>query len=168
MEHLADHDGLTGLLNRRRFEAELAQSLARVQRYGEEATLLLIDLDGFKHVNDAFGHAVGDKLLVHISSLLKERLRETDVVGRLGGDEFAILLPHVSPRHADEVAADLTAQIRSRPMTHRDERIACSASIGVAVLDESVASTEDLLVAADLGMYRAKAASRGEVSADPG
>jgi diguanylate cyclase (GGDEF)-like protein/PAS domain S-box-containing protein len=166
MEFLADHDDLTGLLNRRRFEAELSQNVARAQRYGETAALLLVDLDRFKHVNDTLGHSVGDRLLKHAAGLLKERLRETDVIGRLGGDEFAILLPHVSAQQAREVAEDLGDVIRSRPMTHESAPVECSASIGVSAFDDSVGSGEDLLIAADLAMYRAKDGGRGRAFAD--
>jgi diguanylate cyclase (GGDEF)-like protein/PAS domain S-box-containing protein len=156
MEYLANHDGLTGVLNRRRFEADLTQAIARARRYGEAAALLLIDLDRFKRVNDTLGHSVGDKLLKHVAGLLKERLRDTDVVGRLGGDEFAILLPHVNASQAREVACDIADAIRGRLMSHEGTPVECSASIGVSAVDADIRSSEDLLIAADLAMYRAK------------
>ena len=93
LRHLADHDALTGLLNRRGIDRALAQHVARGRRYGAEGALLVLDLDGFKAVNDTLGHAAGDELIVTCASALRNRLRETDILGRLGGDEFAVLLP---------------------------------------------------------------------------
>ncbi|MBC8339445.1 MAG: GGDEF domain-containing protein [Rhodospirillales bacterium] len=91
-EQLAVTDELTGLLNRRGFEAEITRTMAGARRYQEKGVLLYIDLDGFKPVNDTHGHAAGDAVLRHVAKLLKDNVRETDFVGRLGGDEFAVLL----------------------------------------------------------------------------
>ena len=93
LRHLADHDQLTGLFNRRRFDEELKRELARSRRYDARGAMLSIDIDNFKAINDAAGHAAGDVVLVEVSSTLKRRFRQTDVVARLGGDEFAVLLP---------------------------------------------------------------------------
>ena len=91
---MADHDPLTGLLNRRSLERELASHVARVKRIGATGAVLMIDLDNFKYYNDTQGHSAGDDLIVRIGQALQTRLRETDVLVRLGGDEFAVLLPN--------------------------------------------------------------------------
>src|SRR5262249_36019941 len=92
LRHLADHDPLTGLLNRRSFEREVERPLAHCRRYGANGALIVLDLDHFKYVNDSYGHSAGDELIVAVADALRMRLRETDVVARLGGDEFAALL----------------------------------------------------------------------------
>jgi PAS domain S-box-containing protein len=93
LQYLADHDPLTGLFNRRRFEQELARHLSYDARYGSGGAVLALDLDNFKYVNDSFGHKAGDEVITRVARTVSERLRETDTLARLGGDEFAILLP---------------------------------------------------------------------------
>ncbi len=93
LRHLADHDPLTGLLNRRSLERELTSHVARVKRFGVTGAVLMIDLDNFKYYNDTQGHSAGDALIVRIGQVLQTRLRETDLLVRLGGDGFAVLLP---------------------------------------------------------------------------
>jgi len=157
LRHLADHDALTGLPNRRRFEQELARHLAHVRRYGPEGAVLILDLDGFKPVNDTFGHAAGDRLLARVGRVLRERLRATDVVARLGGDEFAILLPRVDRDGATAVARSLVQTVRAEALT-ADAR-GVTISVGVIAFDERApAVPEGVLAAADIAMYDAKAA----------
>ena len=158
LRHLADHDALTGLPNRRRFEEELARHLAHVRRYGPEGAVLVLDLDCFKPVNDTFGHAAGDRLLVRVASVLRQRLRATDVVARLGGDEFAVLLPRVDRAGAAAVASSLVETVRAEAPTA--DASAVTASVGALAFDaETLASAPaSVLAAADLAMYDAKAA----------
>ncbi len=104
LEFMADHDPLTGLLNRRSFERELEGHAARVQRYGASGAVLMLDLDHFKYFNDTQGHGAGDKLIIRIAQGLLSRLRDSDVLARLGGDEFAVLLPHEDEQSAHAVA----------------------------------------------------------------
>src|SRR5918992_2321435 len=111
LRHLADHDDLTGLINRRRFQEELQRHLAEGRRYGLMGALLVLDLDGFKEVNDTHGHSAGDRVLCAVADALRSRLRESDIVARLGGDEFAVLLPRETPAEAERVCEALERAI---------------------------------------------------------
>ncbi len=112
LQYLADHDALTGMLNRRRFEQELGRELARSSRYGTGGAVLAIDLDHFKYVNDSLGHSVGDELITRVGSIFRDRLRATDVIARLGGDEFAVILPGADEPEAVLVAESLLSSLR--------------------------------------------------------
>ncbi|HEX5925674.1 MAG TPA: EAL domain-containing protein [Baekduia sp.] len=163
LRHLADHDPLTGLLNRRGFERALEAHIARTRRYGAAGALLVVDLDGFKDVNDALGHHVGDQLIIACASALRERLRETDVLGRLGGDEFAVLLPVESAADAAVVAGALVETVRQRARGFGGREAGnVTASIGVAVVDAATVNGGELMVGADLAMYEAKEAGRNQ------
>jgi diguanylate cyclase (GGDEF)-like protein len=157
LRHMANHDPLTGLLNRRSFERALSNQLAHVRRYGTSSALLFIDLDDFKYVNDSLGHAEGDKLIVRVAETLTAELRDTDVLARLGGDEFAVLLPHAEPAHARVVADKLLRQIAGLQVSMNGHGAASlTASAGIAILDHEFPTADDVLVAADLAMYDAK------------
>ncbi len=114
LQHMADHDPLTGLLNRRSFERELNQHITQVQRYGPEGAALVLDIDRFKHINDTLGHNVGDELIVKVAQTLRTRLRDSDVLARLGGDEFAILLPRGGDAEATRVAEAVLGAVRAQ------------------------------------------------------
>ena len=114
LQHMADHDPLTGLLNRRSFERELNQHIVQVQRYGPEGAALVLDIDRFKHINDTLGHNVGDELIVKVAQTLRTRLRDSDVLARLGGDEFAILLPRGGAAEAARVADAVLGAVRAQ------------------------------------------------------
>ena len=143
--HLADHDPLTDLLSRRGFHAELWRQLAKAKRYGVRGSLLFLDLDDFKRVNDTLGHAAGDQVLSSVAALLRARLRDTDLLARLGGDEFAILLPHTSDGQARAVAEQLLAAIRGQTIVIEGRPVAVSASIGIALFPDHGRSVEELL-----------------------
>jgi diguanylate cyclase (GGDEF)-like protein/PAS domain S-box-containing protein len=161
LRHLADHDPLTGLLNRRRFEQELDRQVRHVARYGPGGALIVLDLDHFKYVNDALGHHAGDELILSVAATLRGRLRESDILARLGGDEFAVLLPNVDERGAHYVAAELVRAIRDEAAVgSAKRRRRVTASVGVAPLRANGATGEELLIAADLAMYEAKEAGR--------
>ncbi len=163
LQHMADHDSLTGLLNRRAYERRLEEHLLRGERYGHEGAVLVIDLDDFKEVNDTLGHNAGDALIARVARALQERLRESDVLARLGGDEFAILMPAGGRLEAERLARTLLEAVRreraargpggrARPIT---------ASIGIAPLASAIGlSAEEALINADLAMYDAKEAGR--------
>jgi diguanylate cyclase (GGDEF)-like protein/PAS domain S-box-containing protein len=163
LQYMADHDPLTGLLNRRAYERILADHLAQGERYGHEGAVLMLDLDEFKPVNDTLGHSAGDDLIVRVGRALAERLRGTDTVARLGGDEFAILLPKGAREDAEHVAAALLEAIRTERSVRGPKGLArpISASIGVAPLTGAQGITaEEALINADLAMYDAKEAGR--------
>jgi diguanylate cyclase (GGDEF)-like protein/PAS domain S-box-containing protein len=161
LEHLADHDPLTGLYNRRRFGRELSRQMAYARRYGGCGAVLMIDLDDLKQVNDRFGHAVGDELISGAAGLLRGRLRSTDVLARMGGDEFAVLVPNATLPEAELLAEELNAVLREESSLSVGNPAAVSASIGVAVFDDRAELTgHDVLVSADHAMYAAKEAGR--------
>jgi diguanylate cyclase (GGDEF)-like protein/PAS domain S-box-containing protein len=161
LRHLADHDPLTGLLNRRGLEAELDAHVARVNRYGARGALLVLDLDHFKTVNDTLGHNAGDELIISVAGLLARRLRESDTIARLGGDEFAVLLPQAGESDARAVADAIVADVRENAVLlggQQPRRV--TASVGVTLFRQGLAGAEDALVDADLAMYDAKEAGR--------
>jgi diguanylate cyclase (GGDEF)-like protein/PAS domain S-box-containing protein len=162
LQYLADHDPLTGLFNRRRFESELARQVAFNTRYGPTGAVLVVDLDHFKYVNDTLGHAIGDEMIARVGTLLSERLRETDVVARLGGDEFAVLLPSADEEQARLVGEDIVKGVRTLTVQLSKERsLRLTACVGIAMfgLDYEI-SPEAVLVNADIAMYEAKEAGR--------
>ena len=166
LRHLADHDPLTGLLNRRSFERELERHVAlrralRAQGRGARARPRPL-----QDVNDTLGHEAGDELIVRVAHALRSRLRDTDVLARLGGDEFAVLLPEATPEEADAVAAALLEAVRTLAVPTATGRTrTVTASVGVALFDSAERLTgEDVLVNADLAMYDAKEAGRDQLA----
>jgi diguanylate cyclase (GGDEF)-like protein/PAS domain S-box-containing protein len=163
LRHQANHDMLTGLTNRRAFAAELSRHMARERRYGGESSLLMIDLDGFKEINDTLGHAAGDLVLQAVAYRISERMRDTDLVARLGGDEFAALLPSTPRAGAEVLAIDVVQTVRELQVDIGDGRLAgVTASVGVASTSElpDEADEDTLLAVADAAMYEAKRTGR--------
>lgn len=158
LEYFVDHDFLTGLFNRRHFEQELTKETDRVARYGAPGAVLVIDLDNFKDVNDSFGHKAGDDLLKGVAGLLRERLRQTDVVARVGGDEFAVLLPQTDADQAQRMADELVKALGRQMAVLAGHAIHITASIGVTMFDGL--TDIEMLAYADLAMYEAKEAGR--------
>jgi diguanylate cyclase (GGDEF)-like protein len=150
---LADHDGLTGLLNRRRFEEELQREAAAATRYGRRAAVVVLDLDDFKTVNDRYGHVVGDAVLRRVADVLRGRLRASDRAGRLGGDEFAVILEGADEATAVRVAAELADDLAAAHLGDAPD-VRATASVGAAAItgDDGIAA----LHAADQAMYAAK------------
>ncbi|MGD0475115.1 MAG: EAL domain-containing protein [Candidatus Velthaea sp.] len=164
LRHLADHDTLTGLLNRRGFEHALTRHLAEVQRYRRHSALLMIDLDHFKYVNDTLGHAAGDELLRKVSKSCGQRCRSSDVLARLGGDEFAVILLEADAITAQSVANDLCGAICEEARLGDALNLQVTASIGILPLDAATQLTaEQAMVAVDIAMYQAKDAGRDRV-----
>ncbi len=167
ISHQAHFDSLTNLPNRRLLLSTLRQEMAKAERHRRYGAVLFVDLDRFKSINDALGHAIGDDLLVKIAQRLAARLREEDTVGRLGGDEFVILLPEVGdePESAGSHATRIADEIRSlfeKPFMIQGHDIHLTISIGIALFPGEV-SAADLLKYADVAMYQAKNAGRNSV-----
>jgi diguanylate cyclase (GGDEF)-like protein/PAS domain S-box-containing protein len=158
LEHLVDHDFLTALFNRRRFEEALTQEIKSAARYGGGGAVLLLDLDHFKDVNDRFGHKAGDDLLKTVAAALRARIRDTDVLARLGGDEFGIILPQVDAGQAEVVAEGIVKALRRQTAMLAEHQIPVTASVGVALFDGL--TNIEILAAADLAMYEAKESGR--------
>lgn len=160
-------DPLTGLANRRAFDRSWKVELARAKRFGLPLSLLMIDIDHFKGINDSYGHAVGDKVLIRVGQLICNGLRLSDVAARYGGEEFAVIAPHTAPNMAAIVADRVRAAV---------ERDACQAlgqhgsernvtvSIGIAGSDDLALSTEGMFEHADTALYEAKRAGRNRVA----
>jgi diguanylate cyclase (GGDEF)-like protein/PAS domain S-box-containing protein len=170
LQYMADHDSLTGLLNRRRFEGALERHVAHVQRYGAAGALMVLDLDHFKQINDTLGHSAGDRMITAIAGILRGRLRETDLLARLGGDEFAVLLPEAGRAEAEKVAQALVDVVRSNSTLLEGERHRITTSVGVATFDGPMGelSAEGILIDADLAMYDAKEAGGDRFTRDMG
>jgi len=158
LRYLADHDPLTGLLNRRAFARELEGHLEHVQRYGASGAAMILDLDHFKNINDTLGHGTGDELIVTLAQALRERLGERIAIARLGGDELALLVPDGD---VDATARDVLDAVRTQRVASPSGRLrSVSASIGIAGFEETGLTAEDVLANADLAMYEAKDAGR--------
>ncbi|MDD2609132.1 MAG: EAL domain-containing protein [Giesbergeria sp.] len=157
----AAHDNLTGLVNRWQFSQRLEQAIQRGDNEGQAFALLLLDLDDFKAINDGYGHAAGDQVLVEVARRLKSVLRAGDVVGRLGGDEFTVLLPVLShAQEAQSIAAQLL-QLLQQPYRVQGFELQCGASAGVAMFPHDARDAETLLRYADMAMYHSKDRGRG-------
>ncbi len=169
--YLADHDPLTGALNRRGFVQELTAQIAHARRYGGGGAVLLFDIDDFKLVNDTLGHSVGDRVISEVALAASARLRETDVFARLGGDEFAVLLPHATESDACALAESLLESVRdANTSIELGHRPAITVSIGVSVFHEpgEELTADEILIESDLAMYAAKEAGKDRIAlADP-
>jgi diguanylate cyclase (GGDEF)-like protein len=165
-------DGLTGLPNRRFFDARLRDELSRSERYSDPVSMLIVDLDHFKALNDRFGHPFGDRVLRQAAQHMKSSLRDPDVCARWGGDEFAVILPKTDLGRARRVGERILQAIRAQtfePSTSegsaRDREVRLTVSIGIAQFPSDGAATPDALVAqADEALYRAKRAGRDTLS----
>ena len=157
----AHRDALTGVANRKLFIERVGQALARATRHGTSVAILFIDLNGFKQVNDQAGHGVGDIVLVHAATRLRESLRDTDLVARLGGDEFVILIENCKDASEAAAVASKSIAVLSKPYTVGDAVFALSASAGVAIAPQHGTAVEGLLKSADAAMYRAKRERQG-------
>lgn len=169
---LAMRDDLTGLINRRSLLESLAQHLSTAKRHGQPLSLLVIDIDFFKPVNDTFGHLSGDKVLKAMASTIAQRTRAQDVLGRFGGEEFLMILPSTTVSGAEQLAQTLRESVAATPFyAVSGESISITVSIGLCALSQLPdPQCEDLIGAADQALYRAKAAGRNrvEVFADAG
>ena len=156
IQHLAQHDGLTGLPNRGLFLDRMQQAIAQSQRAGTQFVLLFLDMDGFKEVNDMHGHSAGDRLLCMVAERLKSCVRGGDTVSRLGGDEFTILLLNVGSIADVETVVNKALLSLAAPYDLGGYSVTVTASIGICLYPEHATEMEKLLGCADKAMYRAK------------
>ena len=163
LQHRSRHDGLTGLLNRRAMEEALQAQIQRSRRTGETFTVLMLDLDHFKSINDRFGHAAGDRALKHAAAVLKTGVREVDQLARFGGEEFLALLPGATLEAARPLAERLRGCLGAEPIAFDAVEVPISASIGIAQWADPQEDASRLLVRADAALYQAKLQGRNRV-----
>ena len=165
ISYAATHDALTGLANRAALLERMNEALARMQQQGGALAVHILDLDGFKHVNDTLGHAAGDILLKDLAGRLQSSLRDTDIVARLGGDEFAIIQTEADDQR--EAAIELavkTLELVAKPVQLEGQEVSVGTSIGIALAPANGADAAELLKKADLALYRVKAEGRNSFS----
>jgi diguanylate cyclase (GGDEF)-like protein len=163
LRYIADHDALTGLLDRRRFRSELDQYVSFSARYGGQGAVMIIDIDGLKGVNDSHGHHAGDQLIRRDAGIMRERVRTTDIVARLSGDEFAVLMPQTDTTGALHLGEDLRAQVAESVAP--DTAATATISVGITMFGgERGIGAEAVLLAADQAMYRAKEDGRNQIA----
>lgn len=160
MERLAKTDALTGLLNRRSLFESAIQEFSRAQRYSRHLSVLMLDIDHFKHINDTYGHQAGDIVIQAVATILQETLRETDVLGRYGGEEFVVVLPETALEPALAVAERIRCQIYDRAISSDTSSLHITASIGIATFSTGTSSIDEMLKQADRALYQAKSKGR--------
>ncbi len=160
IQHLADHDALTGLLNRRLLEDRLRQAIGLARREDKLAAIMLVDLDAFKQINDGYGHLTGDYVLRSVAKRLKECVRETDTVARLGGDEFVVLLPGQKSTDDAAIIAEKILAALVAPIAAGGRDFAIGASIGISIFPRDGQTPDALIKHADAAMYRVKEAGK--------
>lgn len=162
LQYLAYRDCLTGVHNRRFFDQELKRRLAEAVQSGATGALLLLDLNEFKVINDTLGHIAGDRVLIHVASLLQKNIRAQDCAARLGGDEFAVILHKVDQQQAESTAARIVEKVARESIVVGRHRVNVTASVGVALFPQHGVTFEQLLSYADAGLYRVKGHHLGQ------
>jgi diguanylate cyclase (GGDEF)-like protein len=162
IQHQASTDGLTGLANHRAFYEILEKELWRSRRYGGHISLIMVDIDNLKKINDAYGHRVGDRVIREISRKIKECIRQIDIAARYGGDEFAVILPNTSLADATVVAERMVDAVSNSPITWKKEQLALSISVGLGRYDADT-TPEDITNHSDEALYTAKQAGKNTV-----
>jgi diguanylate cyclase (GGDEF)-like protein len=163
MEEMATTDGLTGAVNRRRFQEQLTAALQRAARFGREVSVLMVDADHFKSINDTYGHPVGDLVLKRIARLLKAEARRTDVVARYGGEEFVVILDETGADGAEQVAERVRQRIEAELIQGEFGRVKVTVSLGLATWPAHAETQDLLLERADQALYEAKRKGRNRV-----
>jgi diguanylate cyclase (GGDEF)-like protein len=168
LAQLASTDSLTGVATRRQWFQQAAAELARARRHGNLLSVLVIDIDHFKQVNDTYGHPTGDLVLARFGAVLRAECRQSDVVGRIGGEEFAMLAPNSSEADAATLGQRIIERFRSIEMESGGTTFRTTCSIGVAARESDQDTVEAMLSRADEALYRAKRTGRDRVEAGPG
>jgi diguanylate cyclase (GGDEF)-like protein len=165
VERLADQDPLAPIANRRAFVRELTRIISFSERYQMPASLLYFDVNGFKQVNDTFGHGAGDAALTHVAQILLDNVRESDVVGRLGGDEFGVILASADTESATEKAEKLADVIRSTPFVWQGNKISLGVAVGACAFQPGIDAAQ-AIEEADKAMFANKRRLKGEQPQD--
>ncbi len=160
LEHLSQTDGLTQLHNRRHWQMCMQKEFDRHSRYGDKTSLVMFDIDHFKKINDNYGHLAGDKVIQHISHLLKQSLRETDCAGRYGGEEFSVVLAHTCAKDALNFADRLRKKIEQSELVFEEESIKVTVSMGISDINDQLENSGQWLAYADRALYQAKESGR--------
>ena len=164
LEQLSDTDELTGLKNRRAFNAALDSESKKATRYNRKFSVLMLDADDLKSVNDKHGHVVGDQLIVSIARVIRETLRETDVLARYGGDEFVVILTETAQERAIEVAERIRGAVENTSFNADGERVSSTISIGVSSFTQEATEEDGILIRADKKLYESKRKGKNVVS----
>ncbi|NPA52480.1 MAG: diguanylate cyclase [Aquificae bacterium] len=159
----AKQDPLTKLLNKTSFERILQEYINIYKKNGKIFSLILLDLDNFKKINDTYGHVIGDEVLKHIATLLKQYLRDKDIIARIGGEEFAILLPDVDISLAFKIADRLRAVLENRIIMIDKKPVKTTASFGIIEINENINTPKDMMQMVDIALYRAKKEGKNKV-----
>jgi len=163
LENLALTDPLTGLYNRRYFFERGWNEYVRARRYQHHLAVIMLDLDFFKQINDKYGHACGDMVLMKVAKLFSQTLRDVDLVARFGGEEFIILIPETDKGGVDFVAQRIRQEIYDTPMEHNGKNFNITASLGIALIEDVVGDFETMINQADIALYYAKENGRNRV-----
>jgi len=161
---LSQTDELTGLLNMRAFNTLLDTEIARVARDSKPFTIVMIDVDGLKHINDCYGHTACSRLIKNVADAISNNVRNTDVLARYGGDEFVVLMAHTSTEHAHMAAERIRAAIQDTSFEMKGNSISTTVSIGIASFPDSVADASEVLDKADIALYKSKQGGRDRVT----
>jgi len=156
LEEIADLDVMLPVLNRRAFMRELTRIISFAERYQVQASMIYLDLDNFKEINDSFGHAAGDAVLRHVSQILEQNIRTSDAIGRLGGDEFGVILAQANAEQAIQKGASLVEMIAKRALKWEGQPIGITVSHGVYAFEQGM-NADDAVANADRAMYENKA-----------
>ena len=167
LNYIAEHDQLTSLLNRRAFNERASSLLTRLTEQNKPVAVLMLDIDKFKDVNDTYGHAGGDRVLVTFARIASAGLRDIDMLGRIGGEEFAAVLPGCGPKEAEKIAQRIRSKLADTPIDLGDgQQITVTVSIGISFAQQAIPDIEAMLLVADKALYRAKENGRNRVESD--